>query len=30
MTLSSDALLNFCQAELDWQLETIEALVRIE
>jgi glutamate carboxypeptidase len=30
MTLSSDALLNFCQAELAWQLETIEALVRIE
>jgi glutamate carboxypeptidase len=30
MTLSSDALLNFCQTELPWQLETIEALVRIE
>jgi glutamate carboxypeptidase len=30
MTLSSDALLNFCQAELAWQLETIEALVWIE
>jgi glutamate carboxypeptidase len=30
MTLSSDALLNFCQSGLAWQLETIEALVRIE
>jgi len=34
MTLAAapdaDALLTFCQAELPWQLETIEALVRIE
>jgi glutamate carboxypeptidase len=30
MTLSSDALLNFCQSNLTWQLETIEALVAIE
>jgi glutamate carboxypeptidase len=30
MTLSSDALLNFCQGELAWLVETIEALVRIE
>jgi glutamate carboxypeptidase len=30
VTPSPDALLSFCRAELAWQLETIEALVRIE
>ncbi len=30
MTPAPDALLKFCEAELPWQLETIESLVRIE